>query len=271
MQLGIGSYTYVWSTGVPGFPQPDSPLTPEGLLKIAADAGLHVVQIADNMPLHEFNEDRLVALKRLADELQIEIEMGTSGIQPDHLRFYLRIAKLLGAKFLRTLLDSHGHEPSVAEAMQLLTSVLPELKSAGVCLGIENHDRLRSAELQRLMKLVNSPLVGICLDTANSLGCGEGLETVLTHLAPWVVNLHVKDFDVCRLPHLKGFTVEGRPAGQGLINMEYLLNELRGNGRDFNVIVELWPPHLDPPEASIALEHQWAAESIRFLRQFIPE
>jgi hypothetical protein len=50
MHLGLSSYTFVWSVGVPGYPQPPAPLTAEGLLRKAAEFGVTVVQIADNLP-----------------------------------------------------------------------------------------------------------------------------------------------------------------------------------------------------------------------------
>lgn len=122
-----------------------------------------------------------------------------------------------------------------------------------------------------MLKRLDSPHVGICLDTANSLGCTEGLETLLRVLGRWVVNLHVKDIRVRRLPHRRGFVVEGCPAGQGQVDIPWVLAELRAQGRDVNAILELWPPPEVAVAESVAKEAAWAAESIRYLRRFIPE
>jgi hypothetical protein len=62
MRLGISSYTYVWSVGVPGFPAPSQPLTPMGLLEKAVQLGVRVVQIADNLPLHRLTTTELDTL-----------------------------------------------------------------------------------------------------------------------------------------------------------------------------------------------------------------
>ena len=61
MRLGVGSYTFVWAVGVPGFEQPQQPLTAAKLLELAAELGIGVVQIADNLPL-----DRLSGAERRA-------------------------------------------------------------------------------------------------------------------------------------------------------------------------------------------------------------
>ena len=95
----------------------------------------------------------------------------------------------------------------------MLRAVAPEFKRSGVCLAVENHDRFRAAPLAEIFERVGSPAVGLCLDTANSIGCVEHVETLLRVLGRRVVNLHVKDYRVVRPPHHKGFVVEGRPAG----------------------------------------------------------
>ena len=273
MRLGISSYTYVWSVGVPGYPLPPQPLTALGLLQKAVELGVGVVQIADNLPLDRLDEGELGALERCAGRLHVEIEVGTCGIEPDHLLRYLALARRFRSPILRVVLDSDDHRPEPDEVVATLRALLPRFESAGVCLAIENHDRFRSATLATIVNALGSPYVGICLDTANSLGCLESLETVLATLGRWVVNLHVKDFQVERLPHKKGFLVEGRPAGQGRLDVPGLLAEVRqrASGRDVNAIVELWPPPGEDPAASVAREEAWAAESVRFLRRFLPD
>ena len=94
------------------------------------------------------------------------------------------MATRLGSPLLRVVLDTDDHHPSADEAVSTLHSVLPDFERAGVCLAIENHDRFPAAVLARMLQRLDSPHVGICLDTANSLGCGEGLETLLLRAGP---------------------------------------------------------------------------------------
>lgn len=270
MRLGIGSYTYVWAVGVPGYPPPPRPLTAFTLLEKATELGVRVVQIADNLPLDRMPDADRVTLVRQAEQLRIDLEVGTRGIRTDHLRRYLRIATELRSPILRVVTDTEDHKPTLDEIVGILRPVMPEFERAGVSLAIENHDRFRAAALAEILDLVESPFVGVCLDTANSIGCVENVATLLAVLGPRVVNLHVKDYCVFRPPHHKGFVVEGRPSGQGQLDVSRLLAALQAHGRDPNAIVELWPPPEPTIEAAVAKEDEWARASVRYLRQFIP-
>jgi sugar phosphate isomerase/epimerase len=65
--------------------------------------------------------------------------------------------------------------------------------------------------------------------------------------------------------------IEGRPAGQGRLDVPWLLKRLKEAGRDPNAILELWTPEQDSLEATIAKEDAWARESIEYLRTLIPD
>jgi sugar phosphate isomerase/epimerase len=270
VQLGISSYTYNWAVGVPGFPQPAQPLTAESLIDKAAALGVRVVQIADNMPLDALDDEALDRLARHAAEQGITLEAGTAGVAPAHLVRYLEIAQRLNSKLLRTILDTSTRQPTIDAAEADIAAVLPRFEQADVTLAIENHDRFPAAVLAGLIDRLSNTHVGVCLDTANSLGCGEDLHTVLTVLGPWVVNLHIKDFVARRLPHRKGYIIEGCPAGQGLVHIPRVLDDLEGLARDPTVILELWQSPENTVEATIAKEEAWAAESVAYLRQLVP-
>ena len=89
MRLGISSWTYPWSIGVPGYPQPAQPLTPLGLLERTRQFGLDVLQIADNCPLEELTGAGLDTLAGQALKWGITLEAGTRGVEPDRLLRYL--------------------------------------------------------------------------------------------------------------------------------------------------------------------------------------
>ena len=271
MRLGISSHTFVWAVGVPGYPRPPQTLTAEQLLRKAVELGVGVVQIADNLPLDRLSDAELDALAERAGRWNLDLEVGTCGIDPGHLRTYLGLAVRPKSPLVRLVLGTEMSHPSPAEIVDTLREVLPEFERAEVCLAIESHDRFPAATLAEMIGRLDSRHVGVCLDTAHSLGCGEGLDTLLRVLGRRVVNLHGKDFRVQRLPHKKGFRIEGCPAGQGQVDIPWVLNELRVHGRDPNAIVEQWPPPEATMAESIAKEEAWAAESIHYLRRFIPE
>jgi sugar phosphate isomerase/epimerase len=271
MRLGISSHTYAWGIGVAGFPQPAKPLDAFDLVRKAAALQVPVLQIADNLPLHVLAASTRRDLKDFSAKSGVELEVGTAGIDRDRLLTYLEIASELGSPILRTLLDANGQKPTVEECVSQLQAVMPEFEAAGVTLAIENHDRLPAQVLGEIIEAVRSPRIGICLDTANSLGCGEDVYSVLGELAPRVVNLHIKDFQVTRLPHHKGFTIEGAPAGRGRLDIPAILSLLRGRHESMTAVVELWLSPDDDIEQTIAREDRWATESVASVRRCLED
>jgi sugar phosphate isomerase/epimerase len=268
MKLGISSWTYTWAIGVNDY-APPCPLTPLDLVERAVSLGVHVIQVADNLPLHKLSSVDLRAFAAAAAAADIELEVGTKGLTVANIRRYLEIAGALGAQLLRVIIDSPGDEPAPDEIVARLRALLPDLAAAGVTLGIENHDRFRARDLAAIVQRAGSPLVGICLDTVNSFGALEGPEVVVSTLAPYVVNLHLKDFAIFRASQMMGFIIEGRPVGQGRTDVPWLLAQLATHGRDVNAIIELWTPNQGAVAANIALEDEWARQSVAYARRYI--
>lgn len=270
MRLGVSSYTYVWAVGVPGYPTLPQPMRAEQLLAKAVELDVSVVQIGDNLPLDRLTNVDLATLADRAQAMRLDLEIGTCGIDPAGLRRYLAIAQQLNSPLVRTLLDTQDHRPTPDEAVVTLRSVADDFENAGVRLAIENHDQFRAATLVDIIKRTGSDWLGICLDTANSLACLETPAMVVETLGPWTINLHIKDFRFARLPHHKGFIVEGCPAGQGQLDVPWLLAALAEQGRDCNAIVELWPSPEPTIAESVAKEDAWAKSSVNYLRGLIP-
>jgi 3-oxoisoapionate decarboxylase len=264
VKLGISTYAYTWSIGVKGY-TPRDPVTAGQFLQNAARLNIPVVQIADNLPLHLLPDTEIDALADSAVRLGIQVEVGTRGIAAPHLRQYLALAQRFNSPILRVVMDAPGQHYSPEEALRVLRPQRAAFEQAGVMLAIENHDRLPAAVLARMVQDLGPTWAGACLDTVNSLGVPEGPAAVVEALGPWVVNLHVKDFAVARAPHLMGFTVEGRPAGRGQLDVPWLLRSLGAHGRQFSAILELWTPPEATLEQTIETEQRWVRESIEFL------
>jgi 3-oxoisoapionate decarboxylase len=270
-RLGLGSYGVAWAVGVPGYEQPPHPLDAFGLLRRADELGLRLVQIADNLPLHELSPAKRNSLLAEAERLHVAVEVGTRGIQPDHLQRYLQIARDFNSPILRVVVDTATHHPVPEEVVSLLRPQLAAFAAAGTTLAIENHDRFKAKTLAAIITTLDHPNVGICLDTVNSFGAMEGPEIVVETLGRFVVNLHVKEFVIQRLPHHMGFTVTGAPAGQGMLDIAWLLSTLRGYGSEFNAILENWLAPEASVEATIQKEADYSRQSVTFLRTLIHE
>jgi sugar phosphate isomerase/epimerase len=278
MKLGINSYTYMWSIGFkgahPAYPErearPEHPMTLLDLLRKARELGLHLVQTGPNLPLDELSEAEMEAFIHTAQKWEIELELGTRGLDFEHLVKQIDLAKRMGARLIRTLPEVAGvYDLDGSLIPAALRQVAPLLESEGIRLGIEN-GRTPAALLAGALDEVGSPNVGVVLDMVNSLAVPEGWKEVTRILAPYTMCVHYKDFTIRRQWHMMGFLCEGTPAGQGLVETAWLLEQLQASRHPFNVIVELWPPEQTSVDETAALEQEWAVESVRYLRQFIP-
>lgn len=269
MKLGIGTYSYMWSIGFPGA-EPEAPMRALDLLEKAVRMGVKVVQFGPNLPLFELPPAELDEVLSASREMDLELEIGTRGVETPHLRRLIDFTVRCGASLLRTVAEIDGRVPSSGELTELLRAIEPHLRQAGVRLAMEN-SLMRARAMSDALSAVNSEYLGITLDTVNSLAIPEGTEEVAEALARWTHCLHVKDFAVLREWHMMGFRVEGRPAGQGQLNVPRLLQSLSSAGTRCNAILELWPPPQASLRETIALEHRWAEESVTYLRSFIKE
>ena len=268
MRVGVGSWTFPWAIGVPGYPAPADPLSLAGLLDRAGELGVSVVQVADNLPLEGAGQEELRRFRDAARERNIAIEAGTRGVEPAHLLRYLEIARFLDARLVRTLTHSPDSRPDLAQIESWIREVLPAFKDAGVALALENYERHSCGELIGLIESIGSPYVGICLDTVNSLGALEGPREVVLQLAPYVLNVHVKDFHIRRLETMMGYLITGCAAGEGRLDIDWVVGQITRQRKNVSLIVELWTPFSGSVGETVALEREWAARSVRNLRQY---
>lgn len=260
---GISTYTYTWAIGVPGS-EPEKPMSIFQLLEKAIELGVSVVQVADNLPLDRFSETELLEVRNYAEDLNIQIEVGARGMTAENLEKYIEIASFFRSPILRFVIDGPGFEPSLDEIHRIIAGAIPELESQQITLAIENHDRLLAREFVAIVEKSGSLRVGICLDTVNSMGAGEGLETVISQLAPLTVNLHVKEFSIRRVSHKMGFVIEGVPLGEGMLPVNKLVKLV--SPRCQSAILEQWTPPEESIEKTIQKENEWAIKSINYLK-----
>ncbi len=266
MQLGLSTYTYTWAIGVPGS-LPEKPMSAYDLVDKAFSMGLKLVQFADNMPLEAWNDEQLNELYTYASGKKVSIEMGSRGLTADHTIKCLETAKILHSPILRMVTDKTGYEPDLLSVISIIRDLGNEFESRNIKLAIENHDRFKAREFEKIIQSVGSEWVGICLDSVNSMGAGEGFETVSEILLPYTINLHLKDFSIRRVSHKMGMIIEGKPAGTGMLNIKELVDRLSDNNLCHSAILELWTPPESEIDETIKKEELWAQESIMFLKK----
>lgn len=268
MILGISSYTYTWAVGVQGS-LPAKQFSAFDLVEKAASSGLNLVQIADNLPLEIWSAEHIFDLYAYAEKKNVSIEMGGRGLTPEHVHECLKTAIALHSPLLRMVIDRDGFEPNIRSVISIIKELLNELESYKIRLAIENHDRFKARDFEKIVQSVGSEWVGICLDSVNSMGAGEGFEEVSRILLPYTINLHIKDFTIRRVSHKMGIIIEGSPAGKGMLNIKETVESLNKYERCRSAILELWTPPEKEIEDTIIKEDRWAQESIEYLKNVI--
>lgn len=268
MKLGLSSYAYGWAAGFAGF-DPPCPLDSFGLIERTIEVGGTLLQLHDNVPLDQFDEAVLKDIRRAADDAGLELHVGTRGLKLKRIERYLEICRHLRSSLLRVVIDDAGYEPDVACVMGLLKELAPKL--GDVCLAIENHDRFAANTLRMIIKSLDHPKIAICLDTANSIGAGEGLQTVTEHLLPYTVNAHIKDITIKRIDTKMGFMVQGCVAGEGVLNIPNLLQQLKDAPRCESICLETWVPRAASPLQTLEDEAACVKRSMSYLHNLLDD
>ncbi|MYS75824.1 TIM barrel protein, partial [Streptomyces sp. SID5926] len=219
MAYGISTYAYFWrlSSRAP------EPMGLPDMLRDTAELGGEVFQICDYAPIESYDRARLADLRDTAADLGPTLELGTRGIRPDHLLRYLDLAGELGVTLVRSMLNTADHRPDTTEAVTLLKEAVPRYAAAGVTLGLETYEQVATDDLVSVVRAVDDPHLGIVLDPGNSVARLERPADVVAATAPYVVNIHVKDFAFTRRDGWVGFTYAGCPLGEGLLDYDAMI------------------------------------------------
>jgi sugar phosphate isomerase/epimerase len=262
MSIGLSTYAFFWRAS----DRVENPMSLDDMLSESQRLGASVFQICDHAPIELMDDAELASLRSAAASRGIRLELGTRGTDPAHLRRYLGIARSLGVGLLRSMWTSGDDRPDRATSEARLREILPELRADGVTLALETYEQVPSAELVALVEAVDDPLVGICLDPANTVANLELPAVVTGRCAPHVVNWHVKDFDFSRAPGWVGFSLAGTALGDGRLDYEGMLALLRPAERGISQIVEFWLPWQDDAETTTTLEAEWTTRTMDYLR-----
>lgn len=238
---------------------------PDAMLENTAELGGQVLQICDYAGVERLSVDGLEKLRQRAEALGVVLELGTRGLKADHLRRYLQLAQALDAKILRSMFNSPDSRPTQVEAQQQLARILPDFERSEVALCIETYEQVPTADNLALVKHFSSPWLGICLDPANCVAALETPKEVISSTAPYVLNLHVKDFAFSRRDGWVGFTFAGCPLGEGLLDYDAMIAEVKPASRGINQIIEHWLPWQEDAAATCAMEDAWTRHNLEFL------
>ena len=264
MRLGINTFTFTWAIGSSsrGYPLPKKPLDAKSLLMKAKELGVNLVQFGQNLPLHNMNNKDLDDLWKTAQNMGINIEVGTQGSSADNLLKYLEIAKIFHSSTVRTVIPGNESEEDI---IYQINQVLPTFVEAKVSIAIENygHQLQPSKKLANIIKKIDNSYVGINLDTANSYRSLEPLEQVVKELAPYIIIVHFKDYAIEQ--HVGEIRIVGRPLGEGCLDVDWILDALDKEKNQI-LIPEIMLPFCATIEDTILIEDNWAKKSVQFLK-----
>jgi sugar phosphate isomerase/epimerase len=262
MTVGLSTYAFFWQWQ----PTAQHPLDLFDLVDKTAAFDVKLFQICDYPKIEAFPDGEVDRLHRAASSEGVALELGTRGVRPDHLRRYLALARELEVTLVRSMLNTADHSPTSSEAVSMLRQIIPAYEQAGVTLALETYEQVPVATLVDIIEQVSSPNLGICLDPGNCVAALELPTDTIARTAPYVRNLHVKDFAFTRKDGWVGFTFAGCPLGEGLLDYDAMIGAVRPNERGINQIVEHWLPWQGDSATTIALEDQWTLHNLNYLR-----
>lgn len=269
MRLGVGTYSYRWALGMGELPQT---MNLTDVLHRVHAFGVRLVQVADSAELDNASDEHLRSLSKLAQRLDVSLQVGTTGATTAILLRYLHIARLLQADVVRLVLHQNLEDVDEGSAVEALRSVCGEYGAAGVTIAIENHFLTTSPSMVRLLDRVDSPHVRVVLDVANSIVCGEWPRETIEALAPYAVGLHLKDYDIVPDANGVGAHLIGAPLGRGRIDVAGVFSALEQAGvltPDFAIILEHWAPRGHSDDDAYRTEHEWLEESLSSARTLL--
>jgi sugar phosphate isomerase/epimerase len=166
--IGFRTYAFFWQLSN----RVSNPLDLHQALERPGALDVRAFQICDYAPLAAMNDGQLQSVRRTANSLEISQELGTKGIQPEHLRKFLHIAKVLGAPLLRTLLNAPAHTPTQRSRGNLHQGA-SRVRGGGVKVALETYEQVPTSRLLDVVRRVDSPFLGICSDPASTVAALE--------------------------------------------------------------------------------------------------
>lgn len=167
--------------------------------------------------------------------LEASVRLPRDAGEVDRFTAEVRTARACGATVARTVLmggrryevfkSAEQFWQFAAQAAAMLRLARPVVERFGVRLAIENHKDLEAPSLAELIRSINSPQIGVCLDTGNNLALLEDALATVETLAPFAFTTHVKDMGVEEYPD--GFLLAEVPLGAGFLDLPQILNLVR--------------------------------------------
>ncbi len=230
MRIGLAVYGTMFSMGLhPASSRPK--INAQQLMDQAHATHLQGVEI----PVSLLEGENIPSIARAARERGLFITLAANGYTADSLIKSILLGAQLKAETVRTVVGGAkiggDRSPLAGRWQPFLQNVLTQLKEAiviaekaGVNLAVENHQDLASEELLWLCESIGSTRFGITLDAGNPLATAEEPLDYFQRVAPYVKNVHLKDYYIYLSE--EGYRLVRCPLGQGVIDFPALFKIL---------------------------------------------
>ena len=185
-----------------------------------------------------FDKGWFLDLKRQLDDYQFDrvyawghpdgLEAGKNRAAFDDMIAQIPNAKLIGADVMRVVASSlefrfEPHGPQLDILVDWFKEAVVVAEANGVKLAVENHIDYTSDECVELLDRVDSPFLGLNLDTGNFLRLLDDPVAGAAKLADRVFATHIKDLKPVKgLDAREWYFFSSTPVGEGLVNNQKL-------------------------------------------------
>ena len=271
LKLALFSYSYRMRFGSHDV-KPQTKAELPWFLQRAAALGLEGVQL-DITHLKSTEPHYLATIRAQAEQLGLYIEYGSTLVEEARTRAELEVARVLGARLMRTYMGFSQFEKTtkVAEetnkAVAVLKGIAPLAQERGIRIALENHCDAKVDELLHVIEMIDSPFVGVCVDLGNFMIHLENPLESVKRLAPHIINTHFKDYDMKMMNW--GFKSYGVPLGEGVIDLAGILNVLVEKSGLDRITMEIVSEPQETIEQSLAWEDESVRRSVVYAREVL--
>ena len=280
MKVGIDSYCFHRFFGevYPHQTAPEESMTMQGFLALAKELDVDGVSL-ESVFFPSFEEAWFKDLKAQLDDYGFDrvyawghpdgLEAGKNRDEYDNMVAQIKNAKLIGADVMRVVASSlmfrfEPHGPQIDILVDWFKDAVKVAEEYDVKLAVENHLDYTSDECVELLERVDSPYLGLNLDTGNFLRLLDDPIDGTRKLADKVFATHIKD-----LKPVKGLNVtewyffSSTPVGDGLVDNQKIAQLLYDANYQGFLAMEMDSLHPDYENQ----EHEAVTISVKNLKE----
>lgn len=251
--------------------------TPRDYFKKAHEMGYDCLAVGTRSIPGLDEKDELADFRSFVEDLGMGVQVGGN---PDEETSY-EVANYMGSPVLNTAIkgfrirfqenwDADRARREMAADIERLQSIERLARKHDLPVTFENHGGYTTDEICQILEAVDSPYIGINLDTANQIVMAEDTVECCRRLAPRVLSTHIKD--TLLIEHPDGAGAIWCIPGEGINGLQEQAQLLLQTGNKFIVTMEFLdhfvvpiPYKTDDFWRQLGRSREQSAELVRFL------